>query len=70
MSRISAEPKQWLSEVARPTLADRKGRHRAIGDLFVELRAICAEDGYELQLPLREDRPNPFTDALDRRSAG
>lgn len=69
MSRITAESKQRLSEVARPTLAGRKERHRAIGDLFVELRAICAEEGYELQPASREDRPNAFAEVLDERSA-
>lgn len=42
---------------------------RTVGDAFAELRAICAEEGFELPPPPREDRPNPFAGALDGRSA-
>jgi len=42
---------------------------RTVGDAFAELRAICAEEEYELQPPPREDRPNPLAEALDGRSA-
>lgn len=42
---------------------------RTVGDAFAELRAICAEEGYELPPSPREDRPNPFAGALDGRSA-
>jgi hypothetical protein len=41
---------------------------RTVGEAFAELRAICAEEGYELQLAPREDRPNPFAED-DGRSA-
>ena len=43
---------------------------RTVADAFAELRAICEEEGYELELPDREDRPNPFAEALDERAAG
>lgn len=36
----------------------------SIADAFKELRRICAEEGYELEVPVREDRPNPFADDL------
>jgi hypothetical protein len=39
--------------------------HRSLADAFVELRAICAEESYELEAAPRRDRPNPFADALD-----
>jgi hypothetical protein len=42
---------------------------RTVGAAFAELRAICAKEGYELQSPPREDRPNPFARVLDGRSA-
>jgi hypothetical protein len=33
---------------------------RSVAEAFEELRALCAEEGYELSLPGRADRPNPF----------
>lgn len=33
---------------------------RTLADDFAELRAICAEEDYELIVPERRDRPNPF----------
>lgn len=30
-----------------------------------EVRRICSEDDYELDLPERRDRANPFAEALD-----
>lgn len=39
---------------------------RSIGDQMAELRAICAEEGgWELPTPARENRPNPFAEALE-----
>lgn len=32
---------------------------RTVGDAFAELRTICEEDGYELELPARGDREPP-----------
>ena len=34
-----------------------------IADAFAELRALCQEQGYELTLPQRTDRPNAFAEA-------
>ena len=45
----------WAKVVQRRTLADA----------FAELRAICSEEGYSLETPPREDRPNAFADALN-----
>jgi prevent-host-death family protein len=42
---------------------------RTVADAFAELRALCEEEGYELELPERSDRPNPFAEALDERTA-
>lgn len=56
-------------EAFRGYEAWRKERERrTIGEAFAELRAICAEEGYEFELPAREDRPNPFAEVLDERS--
>lgn len=37
----------------------------SLADIFAEVRAICAEDGYVLEVPPRRDRANPFTEALE-----
>ena len=37
---------------------------RTLGDAFEELRQICAEENYTLEIPPRRERPNPFLDAL------
>jgi prevent-host-death family protein len=31
-----------------------------LAELTAELRRICAEEAYELEVPARFDRPNPF----------
>jgi prevent-host-death family protein len=46
------------SEAQRPSL----------GEAFAELRRICAEEEYTFALPPRQERPNPFPDALDELS--
>lgn len=49
----------------------KDGRERrTVADAFAELRAICAEERYDLELPEREDRSDPFAEALDERAAG
>src|SRR4051794_26618649 len=50
-----ADYEKWKEQQQRSSLADA----------FTELRAICEEEGYELIIPPREDRPNAFADALD-----
>ncbi|MEH2042619.1 type II toxin-antitoxin system prevent-host-death family antitoxin [Nostoc sp.] len=37
----------------------------SLGDVFKELRQIAAEEDYILEVPSRQDRPNPFADAID-----
>ena len=41
---------------------------RTLGDAFAELRRICEEEDYTLEIPARPQRPNPFADALDESS--
>ncbi|MCP4593197.1 MAG: prevent-host-death protein [bacterium] len=43
----------------------RRQERRSIGDDFAELRALCAAEDYELPVVEREDRANPFAEALD-----
>jgi len=38
---------------------------RTLGEAFEELRRICAEEDYTLEIPPRQERPNPFVEALD-----
>ena len=39
---------------------------RTLGEAFEEFRQICAEEqGYTLEIPPRQERPNPFLDVLD-----
>ena len=37
----------------------------SLAEVFAELRQICSEERYELEIPPREDRPNPFVDDDD-----
>ncbi|HYO16167.1 MAG TPA: type II toxin-antitoxin system Phd/YefM family antitoxin [Thermoanaerobaculia bacterium] len=37
----------------------------SLGEAFDELRRICQEEGYTFEIPPRQERPNPFPDALD-----
>jgi prevent-host-death family protein len=38
---------------------------RTLADAFEELRHLCEEEEYVLEIPPRQERPNPFPDALD-----
>lgn len=40
-----------------------------MAEAFADLRALSSEEGYELDLPERSDRANPFAEALDYDSA-
>ena len=42
-----------------------KRRKGSLADSIRELSRISAEEGFTLDLPRREDRPNPFTEDLD-----
>ena len=37
------------------------GKQQSIGTAFKELRQLCQEEDYQLELPARQDRPNPAT---------
>ena len=41
---------------------------RTLGAAFEELRSICEEEDYSLEIPPRKGRPNPFPEALDELS--
>ncbi len=44
----------------------QQSERRSLGDELAELRAICAEEGgWELEPPVRRDRPNAMAEALD-----
>jgi hypothetical protein len=73
--RAAEEEPQWLynrdrlvAAVVEPQtfqdfLAWREREQRpSIGDAFSELRRICAEEGYTIEIPPRHDRANPFAD--------
>jgi hypothetical protein len=37
----------------------------SLADVFKELRQIVVEEDYILEVPTRQDRLNPFADAID-----
>jgi antitoxin (DNA-binding transcriptional repressor) of toxin-antitoxin stability system len=41
---------------------------RTLGEAFEELRRICEEEDYTLEFSPRQERPNPFLDALNELS--
>ncbi|MEA2564015.1 MAG: hypothetical protein QOH06_5519 [Acidobacteriota bacterium] len=43
----------------------RQNEERTLAEAFKELRRICEEEDYILEIPPRQDRPNSFPDALD-----
>ncbi len=45
----------WRKQANQPSLASA----------FEELRQICREENYELELPPRQDRPNAFLGVTD-----
>jgi antitoxin (DNA-binding transcriptional repressor) of toxin-antitoxin stability system len=46
---------EWKARRQRPAMAEA----------LAKLRRICEEEDYFLEVPPRENRPNPFADALD-----
>ncbi|HEX2224603.1 MAG TPA: prevent-host-death protein [Thermoanaerobaculia bacterium] len=57
------------AETLKEYLSWRQQREeRTLGEAFEELRRICEEEDYTLEIPPRQDRPNPFSDALDELS--
>ena len=52
-------------EMFQEFLAWRKQRLKSsLADSFAELRQICAEENYTIEIPPRYDRPNSFIEAL------
>ena len=45
----------WREEKERPSMAEA----------IEEIRKICLEEDFDLELPERRDRPNAFAEALD-----
>lgn len=57
------------AETLREFLSWRHQRQeRTVGEAVEELRRICEEEDYTLNIPPRQERPNPFPDALDELS--
>jgi prevent-host-death family protein len=57
------------AETLRELLDWRHQRQeRTVGEAVEELRRICEEEDYTLEIPPRQERPNPFPDALDELS--
>jgi prevent-host-death family protein len=46
---------EWRQDQNRPSLAD----------VFAELRAVCADEAYELEVAPRTDRRNAFAEGLE-----
>lgn len=44
----------WQQQQRKPSLADA----------FSQLRQLCEEENYTLEIPAREDRLNPFVDSF------
>ena len=42
-----------------------KHQQPSVADGAAKVRQACTEEDYTFQLPERENRPNPFSDALD-----
>ena len=75
--RKASDSPQWIFSRDRPVavlvsprafeeLSGLKARQEgAIAEVFAELRKICDEEDYVLEAPLRQDRSNFFSEALD-----
>lgn len=79
--KAAEDEPQWIynrdklvaAVVPAATLREFMGWHhqkqeRTLGEAFAELRRICEEEDYTLEIPPRQERPNSFPDALDERS--
>ena len=56
-------------EIFQEFLAWREQRLKSsLADSFAELRQICAEENYTIEVPPRYDRPNAFVDVFDELS--
>jgi prevent-host-death family protein len=76
--RQSAEEPQLIYNRERPVAAivdaetflafqawREREAHRSLGQAFAEFRRLCGEEGAELKIPPRSDRPNLFASELD-----
>lgn len=43
--------------------AELRRARAPLGEVFAEVRALCAEEGWELEVPERADRPDPWSHA-------
>lgn len=80
--RESAEQPQIITNRNRPIAAVvdsntfqefeqwRSRRRKSLFDCFSELRAILDNESYELTIPERTSRNNPFPEVLDELSPG
>jgi prevent-host-death family protein len=79
--KAAEDEPQWIynrdklvaAVVPATTLKEFMGWHhqkqeRTLGEAFAELRRICEEEDFTLEIPPRQERPNPFPDALDELS--
>jgi hypothetical protein len=56
---------ELVARVVSPELVTRR---RPLAEALAELQRICAEEDYELAVPTRGDRSNPFAPARKSRS--
>ena len=75
--RRASDSPQWIFSRDRPVavlvspeafeeLSELKSKQRgALGEAFAELRKICDEEDYVLEVPVRRDRANFFAESLD-----
>ena len=45
---------------------DSPAKQESILDALVALRSLMVEEGYELEIPVRRDRPNPFEEEEEK----
>ncbi|ARV58971.1 prevent-host-death protein [Nostocales cyanobacterium HT-58-2] len=43
----------------------QKAAKTSLAQVFKELQQLCSEENYSLEIPLRSDRDNPFTEDKD-----
>jgi hypothetical protein len=56
-----------VATVVSPELSDKVVAEPSLADRFAELRRICVEEHYELVIPPRRDRANPFAARRSRK---
>jgi len=53
------------AELFQEFLAWRKEQKKSLISAFQELRQIMAEENYDLEVPIRQDRDNPFMEKIN-----